>query len=250
MREIWGKVWPYLVAGGALALGVVTFMLFDMEGILWAQRDQTPVSRAEIENGEWADHTGKNAGDGILSLTSQSQWENLGTEYVTVVPKSIYKTDIYSLAGWAERSLKNRTGAYRGSKHAHIKRSFDYFMGYMPNFFTEYYPYYVIELEDGSHILAQMNRSIANKAGRGGEISLPIGQKERLSSQYVKDSLLTLSRDMGFSTDYVLYVIDDPWQEANALWIFWGKVVAALVVVVLVLSMETVLKKIRGRKKK
>lgn len=123
-------------------------------------------------------------------------------------------------------------------------------MGYMPNFFTEYYPYYVIELEDGSHILAQMNRSIANKAGRGGEISLPIGQKERLSSQYVKDSLLTLSRDMGFSTDYVLYVIDDPWQEANALWIFWGKVVAALVVVVLVLSMETVVKKVRGRKKK
>lgn len=249
MREIWEKVWPYLLAAAALILGVATFVFFDVEGILWARRDQVPISRDEIENGEWESHTGKTAGDGILSLTKQSEWESLGTEYVTVVPKSIYKTDMYSLAEWADRSLRSRTGAYRGSKDAHIKRTYDYFIGYVPNFFTEYYPYYVIELEDGSRILAQMNRSIANRVARGGEVSLPIGQKERVSSQYVKDSLLTLSREMGFSTDYVLYVIDDPWQEANAPWIFWGKVVAAIVVVLLVLSMEAVVKKVRGRKK-
>ncbi|MBD5459549.1 MAG: hypothetical protein HDR26_01210 [Lachnospiraceae bacterium] len=248
MREIWEKIWPYLAAVAALGLGVVTFIFFDMEGILWAQREQQTVSRDEIENGEWANHTGKTAGEGILSLTTQSEWDSLVVEYVTVVPRSIYKTNIYSLADWADRSLTNRTGAYRGSKDSHIKRSIDYFIGYMPRFFTEYYPYYVIELEDGSHILAQMNRSIANKIARGKEIALPIGQKERVSSQYVKDALLTLSRDMGFSTDYMLYVIDDQWQEANSLWIFWGKFAAAFAVFALVVSAETIVKKVRGRK--
>lgn len=245
------KLLPYIVAVLALAAGVLAFLFVDVEGLLWSVQKEAPVNSGDIvsaDSPDWlGDVSGREAGEGILHLTSAEQWEELGWSYVTVDPVHVYKTNVYSLAEWTTTSRHSRNGTYKGSKDSARKRSFDYLWGYSPYFAMEYNPYYIVELEDGSRILTMMSRSAAGRAARGE--SLPLGRKENFGSIQAKSLLKDICDSMGVSTEYYLCAIDEDWMEKNALLIFWSKAVCAVAVIAIIVAAESAIEKCMRKKK-
>lgn len=244
------KVLPYIVALLTLAAGVLVFLFVDVEGVLWSIQKEEPVNSEDIvsaDSDEWlGDVSGREAGEGILQLTSAEQWEELGWEYVTVVPVQVYKTNVYSLAEWTTTSRHSRNGTYKGAKDSARKMPFDYLWGYAPYFAMEYNPYYIIELEDGSRILTMMSRSAASRASRGE--SIPLGRKEYFGSTQAKSLLKDICASMDVSTEYYLCAIDQEWMGKNAVLIFWGKAVCAVFVMAVIIVLESVVRKRVGKK--
>lgn len=245
------KVLPYIVAVLTLVIGVLVFLFVDIEGMLWHIQKEAPVNSEDIvsaDSDDWlGDVSGREAGEGILHLTSAEQWEELGWEYVTVVPVQVYKTNVYSLAEWTTASRRSRSGTYKGSKDSAKEMPFDYLWGYAPYFAMEYNPYYIIELEDGTHILTMMSRSAANRASRGE--SIPLGTKEYFGSTQAKSLLKDICDSMDVSAEYYLCAIDEEWMEKNASFIFWGKAVCAVAVMAIILVLESVVRKRMEKKK-
>ncbi len=203
------KIVNYSLITCALALSIVFYFYFDLEGILWNSHDPAVIDAAQLKEDLVTDYTGCKAGQGVLSLTTGAQWEDVlnQIDYVTVIPESIVKTDVYSLARWADHYTKRRNGS-SGRRLAEVKQTaFD--------IFSNYCPYYIIELEDGTHILAQMPRSLAAKIEKGEQVRLPLGKKLGFS-QKAKTLLEPVCQSMNVSTDYVLYTLDDQWQAENA----------------------------------
>lgn len=217
------KILDCVIVIVSLAVGFVVFGKFDMEGILWNRSEQSAVSSQEIEENHGTDHTGKPAGDGITKIDSQSGWEAVlnDVDYVTVTPKGIEKTDVYSLAEWSDHFNRRKSGA-AGRRKAEVRQS-------AWDISLDYSPYYIIELEDGSHILAQMNRCIAGEIEKGKEIALPLGQKKGFS-QEAKNLLAPVCETYQVPADYVLYTIDNEWQSEHSFGIFIGKFIAAAIV--------------------
>lgn len=247
--EIVKKVSGYIAAVLALAAGVLTFYFADVEGLLWALQKEPPVNASDIVSAgsdDWlGDVAGREAGEGIRYLTDGEQWEELsGVEYVSVKPAHVYKTDVYRLADWADPSRRSRNGAYRGSKPNTRKMPFDYLWGYAPYLGMEYNPYYIVELEDGTRILAMMSRSAANRAAHGK--SMPLGEKEHYGGN--SSALKEACDSMGVSMEYYLRAIDEEWIGKRALFILAGKFVCGVAALALVLVIDSALEKKLKRK--
>lgn len=201
---------------------VIFFVCFDLENIFWENRKSEKVSSKDIQANLANDFIGEKAGEGITFLTSKEEWEDTLNEfdYVSVIPKSIVKTDVYSLAKWVDHFETRRNGS-QGRKRAEVMQSkFDYTANYTP--------YYIIELEDGTHILAQMNRGIAKKIQNGEKVELPLGKKKGLL-QKAKNLLKPICDKYDASTDYVLYTIDNDWQKENSTKIFIIKMLITII---------------------
>ena len=127
---------------------------------------------------------------------------------------------MYSLAKWVKHYTQKANGTSWRKLAETKKTAFD--------ISANYSPYYIIELEDGNHILAQMNRTIANKIQNGENIELPLGKKIGFSKK-AKELLKPICDEKKVSTDYVLYTIDNNWQAENADKIFYIKFVSAFV---------------------
>ena len=97
---------------------------------------------------------------------------------------------------------------------------------------ANYSPYYIIELEDGNHILAQMNRGIAKKIQKGEEIQLPLGKKLGFSKK-TKTMLKSICEEFNVNTSHVLYTIDNKWEEKNADMIFIEKLAISVVLCII-----------------
>lgn len=203
-------------------IAVIFFVCFDLENIFWENRKSEKVGSQDIEANLAKDFIGEKAGEGITFLTSKEEWEDTLNEvdYVSVVPKSIVKTDVYSLAKWVGHFKTRRNGS-QGRKRAEVMQSkFDYTANYTP--------YYIIELEDGTHILAQMNRGIAKKIQNGEKVELPLGKKKGLL-QRAKNLLKPICEEYDASNDYVLYTIDNDWEKENSTKIFIIKIVITII---------------------
>ena len=216
------KVVTGVIVVASLVIAVMFYCMFDFEEILWEKNKTETISKEQIESNRGTDHTGKKAGEGIPSIKTKAEWEDVlnQVDYVTVTPKSVVKTDVYSLAKWADHYTKP-TKTTRSRRRAEVQKTkFDVSANYTP--------YYIIELEDGTHILCQMNRGIADKIKKGETVELPIGKKLGFL-QKAKDLLEPICDEMGASTDYVLYTIDNKWEEDNADMIFFVKVGVSVV---------------------
>lgn len=228
------KIRNYVSIVIALLIATIVYYQFDLEGFLWERREQSAVSSAEIEKNKAVNYIGKPAGNGIPSLTNEAEWDKvLNTiDYVTVTPKSIIKTDVYSLAKWTEYYRKRPNGA-TGRRKAEVRQSsFDYS--------ADYNPYYIIELQDGTKILAQMMRGLAKKIEDGEQVSLPLGQKQGLLDQ-ARIALKGICEENNVSTKYVLYTIDNEWEEEHETTIFFGKfTIAVILFVVLAVILQLV----------
>ena len=206
----------------SLFIGIVFYFSFDVEEILWNKYEQESISSEQIKSDSTKDYTGLKAGEGITTITNLADWDKVlnDIDYVKVIPKSIEKTNVYSLSKWSEHYTKKSNGT-SWRKLAEVKEtSFD--------ISANYTPYYMIELEYGNSILAQMNRAIAKKIERGEKIERPLGKKIGFSKE-AKNLLRTICDEKNVSTDYVLYTIDNNWQAENADTIFYIKLVSAFV---------------------
>lgn len=150
------KIVDYSLIFLSFVIAVIFFFSFDLENILWNRREDVAIKKEQIEEKRAVNYIGSNPGDNILSLKTKEEWDKALNEvdYVTVVPKSIIKTDVYSLAKWVNPYTKRSNGT-SGRRLDEVKQtSFD--------ISASYSPYYIIQLDDGTNILAQMNRGIAN----------------------------------------------------------------------------------------
>lgn len=207
MRKIWNGISLIL----SLLLGVIFYFQFDFEDILWNKYVPAVISAEQMTWDVRTDFTGQKAGEGVLSLTTGAEWEAslCGVDYVTVVPVAIEKTNVYE----QERGMN-------------------------------YAPYYIIELEDGTCLLAQMNQGLAAKIKQGQMIELPLGRKMEVPAR-TQSLLKPICDSRHIDTNYVLYTINDAWKTEHVNIIFLGKITASLLValiwaVVLQLIMERI----------
>ena len=216
------KIINYILIMLSLFIGIIFYFSFDVETILWDKHEQESISNEQIKSNTTKDYIGLKAGEGITQINNIEDWNKVlnNIDYVKVIPKSIEKTNVYSLAKWVEHYTKKPNGT-SWRKLAEVKKtSFD--------ISANYTPYYIIELEDGNYILTQMNRAIANKIKNGENIELPLGKKIGIS-QKAKNLLKPICDEKKVSTDYVLYTIDNNWQAENADKIFYTKLIIAFV---------------------
>lgn len=197
-------------------LSLIFFFVFDLEGILLSRYDKEVISKNDIENNKAKDYTGLYAGDDITLVKNATEWDDVlnDIDYITIIPKSIVKTNVYSLAKWESYYETKRNGS-SGRRLAEVKNT-------TLDISSKYIPYYIIELDDSSHILAQMNRSTARKIEKGESIRLPLGKKIGFS-QKTKDMLKPICDEYNVSTKYVFYSIDNNWQKENKDKIMFGK---------------------------
>lgn len=216
------KIVDYGLIFFALVIAILFFFWFDLEDILWNREVRETVSLSQIKDGSKRDCIGKKAGEGIIRLKTKDEWEDVlnDVDYVTVVPKSVIKTNVYSLAKWEDHYTRRSNGT-TGRKRADIRTS-------SLDIFAEYTPYYIVELEDGTHILAQMNRGIAKRIQKGEEVELPLGRKQGFLTS-AKKALKPICDKYDVDTKYVLYTIDDEWEKGKSDRIFIEKVVIAFV---------------------
>lgn len=217
------KIVDYSILAIALIIAVVFYFSFDLENILWNKYDRNVISNVDIENNKSKDFTGQIAGEDITIIKTKEDWDDTLNEidYVTVTPKSIIKTDVYSLAKWVSPYKKKSNGS-SGKKLAEVKQSFI-------DYSSDYTPYYIIELEDGTKILAQINRGIAKEIEKGKSIKLPLGKKIGFSKT-AKNLLAAICNENKVSTDYVLYTIDNEWQSKNATKILLEKLAISTII--------------------
>ncbi|MCI8365928.1 MAG: hypothetical protein HFG34_13440, partial [Eubacterium sp.] len=71
---------------------------------------------------------------------------------------------------------------------------------------------YLLELPDGSYILAQIPESAVRAIRSGKNITLPIGKKV---SQGIPDKLKTLCEEYDAYTGGIYYAFNDEWQEEH-----------------------------------
>lgn len=206
----------------SLFIGILFYFSFDIEEILWDKYEPKSISIEQIKSDSTKDYTGLKAGENITTITNLENWDKVinDIDYVKVIPINIEKTNVYSLAKWVKHYTQKANGTSRRKLAETKKTAFD--------ISANYSPYYIIKLEDGNHILAQMNRAIANKIKNGENIELPLGKKIGIS-QKAKNLLKPICDEKKVSTDYVLYTIDNNWQAENADKIFYTKLIIAFV---------------------
>lgn len=194
-------------------LGGIFYFQFDLEDILWNKHEQAIISAEQMAWNREADYTGQKAGDGVHFLTTGEEWEALLREfdYVTVIPMGIERTNVYD---WEKASS----------------------------------PYYIIELEDGTCLLAQMNQGLAARIQRGQRIELPLGRKIEIP-QNTRAQLAPFCESHNIATDYALYTIDDNWKAKHVKPIFYGKLAASVIVAILwAIVLQLVAERIPDRK--
>lgn len=136
------KVLDFIIVIVSLAAATFVFAGFNMEGILLKMNQPETIGSKEIEANPGTVYMGYPAGEGIPEVRSQSEWEETlnDVDYVKVLPKSLKKTNVYSLAEWADPFRRRRNGAVGKQKPAVRQSPIDVFV--------EYIPYYILELED------------------------------------------------------------------------------------------------------
>lgn len=237
------KVLDFIIVIVSLAAAVFVFGGFNMEGILLKMNQPESIGSQEIEANPGVAYMGYPAGEGIPEVRSQSEWgEALNdVDYVKVVPKSIQKTNVYSLADWADPFRRRRNGAV-GRQKPTVKQS-------PIDVSLDYVPYYILELEDGSKILAQVSQNAAKALKEGKTDAIPIGRKHGFS-QGAKNMLADICQENQVSTEYIWYAIDNEWQKNHSFEILIGKAAVAVVFFfVLAVILELLADKIFGKGK-
>lgn len=201
----------------AFIVAFLFFQRFQPEAFL--KKAGEPVGMEEIEADITGDHTGKTAGDDIPRIHSIGDFESItGSEYVTVVPASVIETGIYSLKPWVNPYEITKGRNSRGRTYSTGRKAPEVTDMLTAN--AEYYrEYYLIELEDSSHILAQFSVSYQKEIEKGEQVTLPIGIK-KTNSDAARLALEEICREYHADNTYTLYMADDEWDQENYFTVF------------------------------
>lgn len=236
------KIVDYTLIAICFIFSVFFYVLFDLENILWDRFDRPIISTQDIEFDRSRDYTGYKAGEDIPNITNKDEWDDLlnDIDYARITPKSIVKTDVYSRANWIEAYTRKSNGA-TGRRLSDVRKS-------PLDISANYSPYYIIELEDGTHILAQMNRGIADKISKGQKVELPLGQKRGLTNT-AKKLLKETYDEYDVITDHVFYTIRDSWEAEQTNRIMLEKAIISFVLfIILAVLVQLIVDKLIWKK--
>ncbi len=186
---------------------------------VFIKKPKTVVGLKETEKNPQGEYTGKEAGEDIPKLTGRDEFEEMVIErYITVEPKRVVATGIYGRKPWMDPySMAGvRTSSGRmfktGRKAPEITDSA--FMA-----LDGYQEYYLIELQDGSYILAQFSQAYKRAVEKGEKIPLLVGQR-KTNSDSAREYLKEISEKYRASTTYTLYMVDDAWEQEHRFGVF------------------------------
>ena len=217
------KVISYRSTIVALAAAVLLFMRWTPEPLL--RKPEPPVFLEDLKRGRGADFVGKPAGEDIPRLSGAGDFAAMtgGVDCATAEPAGVIPTGVYSLQPWSSRySVRKVNGRVsKGGRKAKVVRS--------PLGAREgYSQYYLLELPDGTYILAQIPQSVVPAIEKGERVTLPVGQKTGMTNT-ARSYLSGICREYGASMDGVLYAIDNQWYEEHSFTLFIMRFGAALV---------------------
>ena len=246
MKKLIGSVLSVLMV--ILAFGITAFFYlhFDLEGILWDSQEQTAVTAKQIKKARGKkDFTGREAGEGIKELKTKKSWKKLkaGSGYAAIKPLYINETGVYGLGRWSDYYTVKKKGKSKEKKKEEKKTEA---IQPVVDYSTQYSPFYIVALPDGTKILAQVNRGLAKKISKGiskgKEVQLPIGKKIAVSRD-ARELLKEQCKIEGVSTKLVFYAIDDEWEGKNADAVFWGKIGITIFVFIVATILLQLIKK-------
>lgn len=226
-----------------LAAALFVFCNFSIEGYLWNKEEGNTVSAQELKDNMSSAYIGHPAAEDVPRLSSLEDFNQMTdtVDTATVVPKSIIPTGVYSLGKWSDYFTSRKNGTSWRRKEQVLTSSF------LAGLWGDYSEYYIIELEDGKYILAQINDCIARRLENGETLLLPVGHKIGFS-QEAKKELSNICNEYETSMKYVFYAIDDNWQTEHSFALFMGRAIAAFLCFVVVVAVFMLLGWLLGRR--
>ena len=204
------KILPVL---SVLAACVAAFFLYiHLPVDSWLFKPDRVISQEDIAADRTADLTGYPAGSDIVQINTQADLDAMLYQvgYATCMPQKAIKTDVCTLNAWADPYATQKSGkriVHTGKRKASVIRS-----SYpLPD---EYSPYYVLELEDGSAILAQLPQGTAAAINRGQDVKLPLAQKVSLPPN-ARKLLAETAKTYPVSLEAALYAFNDDWYQEH-----------------------------------
>lgn len=236
---------PVVVVIISLILAFFVFANLNPEG--WIKKEDTPVLLTDIPKGDNGAYTGKTAGDDVKMLAGSKELEEVtGTQYISAVPKEVIKTGVYGLKPWLDpykiTSARNGRGRmYRTGRKAAEATNNSLFA------VSSYIEYYLIKLPDDTYIPAQFSDTYRKAIEKGETITLPLGIRKTTGKE-AKTYLNEICSEYGANPDYVLYAIDDEWNEEHEFTLFMIRFgISAAVFLILSVAMLMGADKIRHR---
>lgn len=206
------------------------------------------VGLKETEENPRGEYTGKIAGEDIPKISGSNEFEETVVEsYITVEPEHVIETGVYGRKPWMDpysmTGVKTSSGRMfkTGRKAPEVTDSaFVALDGYQE--------YYLVELQDGSYILAQFSEAYRKAVNKGEKTVLLVGQ-QKTNSDKTRGYLEEICEKYGASTTYTLYMVDDEWEQEHRFSLFIIKAgIAAVVFLVFSVVMLIVLHKIIRRR--
>lgn len=236
---------PIIVVIFCLIAAFFLFTKINPEG--WLKKESKTVSLTDIPAGDNGAYTGKVAGEDVPRLTGSEEFEEMtGSQYITVTPQKVIKTGVYGLKPWLDpyQITKGRNNSGRlyttGRKAAEVTDS-----AIMAA--SHYIEYNLIQLPDDSYILAQFSDTYRKAIEKGETVTLPLGIRKTTGKE-TRSYLNEICSQYGANPDYVLYAIDNEWNEEHEFTLFMIRVgISAVVFLVLAVVLLVAVDKVRHR---
>lgn len=232
----------YMAVIAAIMIGIFVVKNVPVESILKGKEES--VTLAMTENGLLEDYIGRPAGDDIPRIEDVQTWEDTWqTSCVTIEPIGIISTGIGVRHPWVSAYTNTRRRGRRGGprRRADVTNT-------ALDVLDEYGEYYLLQLPDGSYILAQMSLDDARRIKAGKEVTLPVGRKAPANSQALAN-IKALCREYDVNTKGgVFYCVNDKWNEEHSMMLVLVRigmtaVITIVVAVILIMIIDEFMKK-------
>lgn len=204
------KLISFISAIPALAAAILVYLNWNPEALL--QGKLSPVSMEDVKSGKMEDVIGAKAGDDIPVLSGREDFEKNSSFIFTAEPAHVISTGVYELKAWVDPYYssggRRRIGAVKKKPQFRLYKNPDGLL----NDRVDYLQIYLLELPDGSYILAQIPEKFVKAIRSGKSAALPIGKKV---SQGIPDKLRTLCEEYDAYTGGIYYAFNDKWQEEH-----------------------------------
>ena len=218
------KIIVAVVVIPCLVVAFLFFQKFTPESFM--KKDQTVIGQREIQADASKSYTGKRPGEDILRISSAEEFEGSVEQYLTVSAKGVVQTGIYGLKPWVDPYSITKRRTSGGRMQSTGRRAQE--ATKLPAGNAEYYrEYNLVQLEDGSYILAQFDSSYKKELRKGKTVLLPIGKKKTNSNE-VRSSLQEICGQYGVDTTYTFYAVDDEWDQEHNFTLFMIRIGVAV----------------------
>ena len=193
-----------------IAFVVAVFFAIRWEPQTLIKMKQSTVTLQTIQQNPGKDFVGHQPGDDIPVLQTAEDLPVSESFYMTVKPVDIIPTNVYTLQPWADPYEKVRSGrrSYTNGKPKDRVVQTDMLLS------NEYNRFYLLELQDGSHIFAQLPSQYVSAIEKGKDVTMPIGKREWFNDNseiYLKE----FCEQYGAEVDCMLYFFNNEWYASN-----------------------------------